>query len=782
MESIFMWFELAENNRNPFFFFPAVVLLFACAVTQISDAQEPVTVSTENPVLLFADWLAAMGDIPVQYARTGNTHMPVITKSIYRSGRRPVKVGKDNVVMYPQVIDTDSIHPEASGLTVEFVHQDNPKQMFYVPFNSGWTSETLKDEGVMIAPPNVKLEGKMVQIGASEGVKLPYVRLTPPIQIVTESTLQFSVGMEEKALLAHDKGDLIFQKYLSFPVTPLRYIVTVVGDSLKEEVFRTQYPRPGRAHLWDNAEIDLEKYIGKTVQFEFRVEDSGLWKRGELPPGSVLPLWGNPRVTAARPPKDDLPNFILVSLDTLRADHLGAYGYERDTSPFLDQLAADSYLFEKCIANSSWTIPSHSSLFTGMPLFTHRMGGKFTWKLDSEFETIAELFRANGYSTAAFTEGGAVTGSLGFRQGFGTYSDGSMPPSPSGSASLTFQMAKNWLGYNHTQPFFCFVHTYEIHMPYTPPPLFASKFTEEERAPVDHLETENKDPRYRQYVIDRYDGGIAYTDSMLGEFWKQLETLGVLDNTYVFIFSDHGEEFWDHNGVEHGFSLFQEQLHVPLIVHFPKGTPGGKRIPDLVSLSDVYSTLVELAGFTPNRQSSDSYSLVPLMSGNGSYPRDAVFSQLVTTDFGLHLAYQNSNWKYLMNASYVKDGSPVFNTDLEKDTGLAGTKEDDFTSAEEQKLVSHFMKQRPFGGDVPSAVYSKDPPPQHFLYDLTRDWDEKKPLLKDEANIVPDLYGALIAMVNGIDARSAELTPKLGQGRALDESEQEALRALGYID
>jgi len=761
-----------------------LVVAFLSMVTpsDVSFAQETAVVSAESPTLLIADWLAENDDVSLRYERTGKAYLPILTKNIYRSGRRPVLVGADNVVMYPDVIDTDAIDPDASGLTFEFIHRKEPKKMFFVPFNEGWTAESLKDEGVMIAPPSVKLSGKYVRIGAAEGVTLPFVTTTPPIRIETDSVLEFSVGIEEKTLEPGTKGSLMFQKLLPFPITPLRYVVTVVDDSVRDELFRITYPTKELNHVWSNQNIDLSKYTGKTIQVEFKVEDTGLWKRGELQPGSVLPLWGNPRIYAQTAADKDVPNIIMISLDTLRADHLGAYGYERDTSPFLDELAAESYLFEKCIANSSWTIPSHSSLFTGMPLFTHRMGGKLSWKLDSEFRTVAEEFRDIGYATGAFTEGGALTGSLGFSQGFDWYSDGPAYQVSGGEVTHTFNMAKNWMKYNQNNPFFCFVHTYEIHMPYNPPPLFENKFTSEERTMLVELNVENEDEGYRQSVVDRYDGGIAYTDSMLREFWTQLEDHGLLDNTYVVILSDHGEEFWEHNGVEHGWTLFQEQLHVPLIFHFPKEKAGNKRIPNLVSLSDVFATLLEIGGIEKKKHAPDSQSLVPLMTGKGTYSREAVYSQLVTNLFGLFFSYQTSDWKYMANASYLKADSPIYTEDSNVVIGAKGKNETDFTSAEEQKLLSFFADQKIFSGNIPPNPFMEEPPRQQFLYNLQTDWKERNPLLKDTAAILPELFKEIFAMMNEIDQRATGLTPVQGEDKNLSEEEQEALRALGYVD
>jgi len=758
-----------------------LIVSFVAAYPISIWSQETATVSADEPTLFIADWFASLEEVPIRYRTTGTTHMPVVAETIYRSGKRPVIVGKDNVVLYPDVIDTASIDPNATGLTFDYQRPDEKKQMFFVPFNAGWTPESLEDEGVMIAPPSVKLEGETVEMSVAEGLALPSSIHTPKITIEKDSTLLFSIGIEEKLYFPSYKEPAFERSVRRFPVTPMVFTVHINSGPDTKEVYRREYPTQGRKNLWDNAVVDLSEFTGETVEVEFRVADSGKWKRGELQPGSVLPLWGNPRIKVDTPPREDKPNIIMVSLDTLRADHLGTYGYERDTSPFLDKLADESFLFERCMANSSWTIPSHSSVFTGMPLFTHRTGGKLSFKLDHSFDTLAETFRKDGYATAAFTEGGAMKGGFGFNQGFGMYTDGSIPPVTSGSAPQTFALAQDWMTLNETNPFFCFVHTYEIHGPYTPPAPYRSKFTNEDRGQINFPHRKNTDPGYRQYVVDMYDSGIAYTDHAFENFWEELDQQGLLDNTYVIIFSDHGEEFWEHESVGHGESLFQEQLHVPLIIHFPKNRSATGRVPKLVSLSDIHATVLDLADID-SKAGPDSFSLLPLMTKEGSYPRTAVFSQLVTVYFGLYLSYQNDEWKYMASSYYLDEDSPVFSEDFNTEIGRKGKSETDFTSTEERNLVEHFSEIIPFVGNVPKDNSLGNPKTHQYLFKLTDDWGEQNPLGEDPNAVTGGLYDEFILMLKKIDERSEGMTPLVGQDKNLSESEQEALRALGYID
>jgi arylsulfatase A-like enzyme len=345
----------------------------------------------------------------------------------------------------------------------------------------------------------------------------------------------------------------------------------------------------------------------------------------------------------------DRPNLILVSIDTLRADHLGAYGYDRETSPHIDALADDGVLFERAYAQSPKTAPSHMTLFTGLYPEAHRvrnrMSGDARWlgRLSDDLPTLAEMLAAAGYRTVARTGGGNMHGAIGFARGFDSFET----PEWSDAQGI-FQAALENLEElaAGSTPFFLLVHTYQVHAPYTPPPQERERFVDpdysgeivsdyetlaaEGPAEVHRAFWRRVDPESaadRRHLSDLYDACIHFTDGRLGLLLERLEALGRADDTLVVVLSDHGEEFGEHGGFGHD-ALWQELLHVPLVMRVPEGVrPGwrGRRIEASVGLVDVLPTLLELLEL-PVPAHLQGRSLVPLVE-RGEHPPPWIFAQ-----------------------------------------------------------------------------------------------------------------------------------------------------------
>ncbi len=295
--------------------------------------------------------------------------------------------------------------------------------------------------------------------------------------------------------------------------------------------------------------------------------------------------------------------YVLISLDTLRADHLGVYGYERDTTPFLDDLVErGAVVFERAVVQFPSTLISHMSMFTG---YYPRQHGVFppAAVLSPEIETLPERFSAAGYRTAGHTEGGYVAGGFGFDRGFDEFTD--TPYSDDRDIERTFGRGLAFIGdLEPDDPFFVFLHTYSIHDPYEPPEPYRRAFWEGE--PGSELASEGEllyrfnrgldeiDPASVEYFEALYDGSILYADAVLEQLFRQLEDLGVADDTTVIITSDHGEEFLDHDMMAHE-QIYPEGLFVPLIVVHPD-LERTIRIPSLVQSIDIAPTLYDLAG------------------------------------------------------------------------------------------------------------------------------------------------------------------------------------------
>ena len=388
---------------------------------------------------------------------------------------------------------------------------------------------------------------------------------------------------------------------------------------------------------WFDERIDLSNFKGQEI--ELILETKGSYPITE--PFNRNPdfnydyaVWSNPVVYNG---KDNKPNIILIVLDTLRADALGCYGYERKVSPHIDKLAADSHavIFKNAFSSSPWTTPSHANLFTSKYLFLDMAYEKKY--LPQNETTLAEVLHYNGYSTVAFTGGGWISYKLGFDRGFELYSD----TTAEGKIERVYQDSINWLENNSNKRFFLFFHTYEVHTPYKRtqfaknlnpgriPEEYQSNFyygDQNLRNMVSSATKEEKD-----YIRALYDGGVQVADKYLALLFEKLKELKLFDNTVIIITSDHGEEFWEHFdlGGTHGYSLYNEMLHVPLIIYAPHLNVKKKLIISNVSLIDLFPTILDIAGIRDfDKQTIMGKSLLPLIKREERTKANILFSEL----------------------------------------------------------------------------------------------------------------------------------------------------------
>jgi len=313
-------------------------------------------------------------------------------------------------------------------------------------------------------------------------------------------------------------------------------------------------------------------------------------------PGSGLPH---------APP--EAPNVLLITIDTLRADRLGAYGYPRPTTPALDRLAIRSVVFERATASAPWTLPALASALTSESVSTHGCWS-FGSVLDESFVTLGEHLLAAGYDTACVTSHLFTTTRHGLQQGVVHSDDSFAYPEVDPSQNVTSQVISDkgirFLDQKRASPdggpWFLWLHYFDPHEEYMPHPGLSEAFvTPGERTPA-------------QVLGDLYDGEIRYTDQHIERVLQSLEENGFAGNTVVCVLSDHGEEFFEHGGQGHGHSLYQELLHVPLIVHVPELS--ARRVPQVVRQIDLLPTLLELVGL-PVPGGLAGRSLVPLLKG-----------------------------------------------------------------------------------------------------------------------------------------------------------------------
>jgi len=296
-------------------------------------------------------------------------------------------------------------------------------------------------------------------------------------------------------------------------------------------------------------------------------------------------------------------NVVLISIDTLRADHLSTYGYSKKTSPYLDEFSKNSVVYKNFYSTSSWTLPAHASMFASDTPSNLKTASLFD-KLPESALTISEVLGKNGYYTYGFDSNTYVSPSWNFSQGFNGYTVERSNPNVV-DANLIFPHAEKWLQQNKDKKFFLFLHAFEVHDPYCPPEPYASKFKGNYTGKVNCvnlsmiLENISKKKVLSTEELNRfvslYDGEISYTDYYLGMFLKKLKDLDIDKKTIVIITSDHGEEFGDHGTWgEHIHTLYNELIHIPLIIKSPTLQPGVKLNP--VSMVDVAPTILDLVG------------------------------------------------------------------------------------------------------------------------------------------------------------------------------------------
>jgi arylsulfatase A-like enzyme len=359
------------------------------------------------------------------------------------------------------------------------------------------------------------------------------------------------------------------------------------------------------------------------------------------------------------------PNILLITLDTARADHLSAYGYQYDTTPFLRELAARGAYFKRVYAAAPATAPSHATLFTSQSPLTHRVV-KNAVTLAEDSDTLAELLVANGYQTAAIVSSFVLNAKFGLAQGFQHYDDELDGTNASihwhkwegqevvggfdRNATEATDKAVAWLEHarDPKQPFLLFVHYFDPHDPYLPPPKYRGRFSN----------SEITQPYVRQQV-DYYDGEIAYTDDQLRRLLDTIDRLKLDDDTIVIVTGDHGEGIWQRGYQYHGAHIYEEAVRVPLIVHWPGRVMAGSAFEKPVTLADVTPTIFELIGLDSTGRNFQGRSLAQaLRSGQPLTEDQPAFIYRVPYDphheFGVWVdgekhGVRYQRWKYLVS-------------------------------------------------------------------------------------------------------------------------------------
>ncbi len=379
----------------------------------------------------------------------------------------------------------------------------------------------------------------------------------------------------------------------------------------------------------------------------------------------------------------EYPNVILITFDSVRADHLSLYGYPLNTSPNLDKFTEQAVVFTNAISTASWSLPSYSSLVTGKYSKNHGANLR-TQYLDEDELLLAEILKENGYVTVGFSGGIYTKLKYGVAQGLMTHNDrldffehihtfeklnirstvNTVFPwtdeflfksdGEKSAEELNKEIFK-WLDKNNDQTFFMYIDYNDPHTPYNLGSEFQYKFTD---LTLDYSEVEEVLAKKRyanvpdfliDYLIAIYDTEIFYLDFHIKKFFKELEELNLMDKTLIVILADHGQEFYEHGHFEHADTLYEEVIHVPLIIHYPKEL-NAKRIEKRISTVDILPTILDVLQIEVPEQ-IDGESLTPLIENKIGYSREYTLSELYgragKEEFLQQIALSNQYWKLI---------------------------------------------------------------------------------------------------------------------------------------
>ncbi|HEY4491592.1 MAG TPA: sulfatase, partial [Acidobacteriota bacterium] len=417
---------------------------------------------------------------------------------------------------------------------------------------------------------------------------------------------------------------------------------------------------------WVDERIDLADYAGQSVTIDFQNTTQAEY--------AGLVAWSSPEIYDVSA-KRDRPNIILFSVDTLRKDRVSYYGKRALLTPNLDALAGKSYVYGNALCTYPGTLSSHTSVLTGWYVAQHkvRKGAEVLSRrryIAPEWISIAELASRANYRTAAITDGGHLSPFYGFQQGFQQYYQNESYDKFNTVATLENGLA--WLETHSERPFFLFLHTYRVHEPFQAsyevfrrlfpdfplpdranPRISGGDLTKLMKGEVPLTETRKK------MVQNVYDAGVFFFDQRFGIFCKKLEQLGLMKNTVILLFADHGEQLFDRGrGFGHGKSLRPEEIQVPVILYMPGR--GHQDYPGVVSLVDIYPTLAEIMkARLPH--AVDGKSL--LGSAEQRQPERTVYYEVSFGHEEMFWGMQNDQYKLVFHPSSGKE----FFYDIRKD-------------------------------------------------------------------------------------------------------------------
>lgn len=559
-----------------------------------------------------------------------------------------------------------------------------------------------------------------------------------------KSVFEFHVKIPELSVLEFGYG--LLNRAHEEPGDGVNFIVQIENDSEKKVIFSRHlnpYKEKKERRVFHKS-IDLSDFHGKELKVSFITEGFPPDKRflDKYPDlRNDLSFWFNP-VIFKKP--DEGRNVILISIDTLRADHLGCYGYKRKTSPNVDLLADDGVLFLNTFCDSPWTLPSHVSMFTSLNALHHGVNGLGN-RMPSSLISLADILRKKNVFSTAFTGGGKVSARFGLSKGFDSYGESQETIYAKHAAEHLFNRTSRWIDQNGNKNFFLFLHTYQVHGPYIPPPPYDEMFLErriddkpeflKEVLGTQKNKFRSVDEEDRESVISLYDGGIRYTDEyLIGPLIAKLKELDLYDRSMIIFTSDHGEEFYEHRGWEHSHSLYNELIKIPLIIKFPDSRFRGEKIDYIARLVDIVPTVLDVLEIENSESEMDGNSLIRLI--NGKEKGDREFFSYLGPDGFPHvpekISVNNDSYKLILNRPFSEEDRSYF---------------------------------------IPPPI----PPVKLELYHLKNDPLEEENLSHKERSVTQELLQRLNVLLSESKDR------KVQEKAIIDEELEERLRALGYI-
>ena len=408
------------------------------------------------------------------------------------------------------------------------------------------------------------------------------------------------------------------------------------------------------------------------------------------------------------------PSVILITVDTLRADHLGCYGYPRDTSPTIDAFSREGILFERVVTSMSTTLPAHASLFTSSyPARNGVLANYNVWNQPAptdheDLRSVTQLFQAEGYQTAGFVSVFHLGYGSGVDAGFDSFDGvrGNIGSTKGRglerSADVTTERALNWLEYSSREPFFLWIHYFDPHSPYWPPPEYRDLFQTD---PVVEqlLLDRNVVPKLRESAAgyyNRYDGEIRFTDDQIKRVLDKLRERGLYDDSVIVFTADHGEGLQQHQKLGHGV-IYNEQLLIPWIMKLPGGERAGSRVSRLASVIDIFPTAIAAAGLSIT---SDGFDGIDALTQNRTYALAEREHTVKRYGSGLSYALIGDRFKYFYHTEMPDQLFDLENDNMETVNVIEANAEVAESMRRELLRLVRENQQRGSGLDVKADV------------------------------------------------------------------------------